>query len=183
MLRVRAVTNGFTGAPGYNNFYFEGTESTVAGSAHQAVVAFFQSMASVLSNQVAVTVESEVPVIDPASGSITGLHNIPQQTVSGTWGTAHSPSGVTLVCQWLTGTFVGGRQVRGRSFISGLGDVGEGSQSVPAGVITDAETACSGLVAATLADLQVYSPTHGVSHTVTGSNVWNRFGLMRSRRD
>lgn len=182
MLRVQVVTEFPNGGPGYNNFYLEGAEAEAA-AAHAAVATLFDGLKSVLTSQATYHVLPEIEQVDPVTGNITAVYSATEVVAAGTWGSNTSPSGTCLVLRWRTGVFVNGRELRGRSFISGLGTIAEGSALVPSGVITDVQNAQAAYLGAAPLSASVYSPTHGQEAEIVTATCWNRFGLMRSRRD
>ena len=87
---------------------------------------------------------------------------------------------------WLTGDFVNGRQLRGKTFIPGLCE----DDNTTAGLMS---STCQGVIA-TAADalltasgtngpLMIYSPTNHVAEAVQANTVGTKWAVLRSRRD
>lgn len=181
MYRMQVITLGFQGAPGYNTYYsLAGTEaaaSTWAGD----VSGYISGLASNLSNVTTCQFDGILEEFDPGTGQTTSTLDVGAFSVQGVNNANQSPQGTCALIRWRTGLFLNGREVRGRSYISGLADIGDG-----VGRITDTNLADMQTAAQILADSStaaVYSPTNGIGAFISSANVWNQFGLMRSRRD
>lgn len=112
--RVTFVWNGFTGAPGYTNLYFDSDGD--AGAIGTALNAFWNGMKVYLSTATTVSL-LEAAQIDVATGDL-------QATVDlsgiGPWvgqagAESAAPAGACIT--WRTGTIVNGRRLRGRTFL------------------------------------------------------------------
>lgn len=117
--RVTAEWQGFPGAPGYSNFHFTdhagGDEST---DARQAVHDFFSALASAIPSGMTIEVLPTVEVYDESTGLLTGWDDssLDLDVVEGTrTGGIVGPAGA--VVNWITGTVVNGRRLRGRTFL------------------------------------------------------------------
>lgn len=180
--RVQVVTTGYDGAPGYNTFYTSNVEPSEIIEWVATVDLLWDGLESVLANGTIWTRSGTIEIFNPANGQTTGVLTGSPVSGSGTWGTAKAPAGTALLLQWRTGTYANGREIRGRSFISGIGDFGDTAGAVPNSILTDAGSAANAYVGGgELAS--VYSPTNGLVEEITGTGVWNKFGLIRSRRD
>lgn len=180
-LRVQVVTSVFSGGPGYNTFYSSGTNATDADTLVNNVFDLYSAFADRLSNITEVDISGTVEIFDPTNGQTTGTHSISPTHIDGTWGSGQAPAGTCVLLQWRTGIYANGREVRGRSFISGLGDFAAGAPGVPATEHTDFNSAANNY--ATQPQSCVYSPTNGGLYNMFSGGAWNKFGLMRSRRD
>lgn len=181
MLRYRIVTTGFIGAPGYNIIHTAGDTLDEAEARALPLIDFIDDFAAVQAQGVTITLDPVVNLVDVLTGDTTGSVLLPGFTRQGAFGVVEAPAGICLLARWRTGVYVGGREIRGRSFFSGLGDIA-GSEGTPdAAPYLTASQAVDTLVSA--GDLVVYSPTRGVAAPVTDGQIWNRFALMRSRRD
>lgn len=179
--RLQVITSGPQGAPYYNNFYTTANTIGDAEALSDAAFDLFTALADRLTNSAQVQFSGTVDSFDAATGQTTGSTSVTPWTVSGSWGSGSSQGGTTLVLQWRTGVFANGREIRGRSFISGLGDVNEGNPSVPSAVLTDANNAAAAYAAT--AGTAVFSPTNGSVEEMATGTCWSKFGLVRSRRD
>lgn len=180
MLRIVTETTQSVGGLAYNVFHSVGTDIADATTFAAQVEIFFQGLQSVMNNVTQTSFDGLVTVLDPATGAPTATLPGTPWNVQGSWGSGRSPEGLSLVVQWRTGVYVGAREIRGRSFIGGLGDINEGSAVVPGSVITDVQAAATTLAGGD--QLGVYSPTNGQIQPVSSATCWNRFGFLRTRR-
>lgn len=181
MLRVTTTTTGPAGAPYYTTMYFEGAVLADAQAASNAVKQFWTDCSSAIGATTNMLVNSEVEVVDPASGQVTGTFNVPQLVVGGVAGGDHLPDFTQGLVRWLTGIYVNGRQLRGRTFIPSPTEAAHTGGNPTAGYVSDVQAAADTLMGTS--DLGVYSPTHRVFALGTTASVWQRWALLRSRRD
>lgn len=185
MWRVRTVMTGVAGAPYYNNLFFNDTGDPPTTALITEVKEFWASLADYSSLAMQGVVEAQMVEIDPATGDIVSA-------VSGTAGTfTGGRSGATIppssqgLLQVTTGTYEGGRQVRGRVFIPSLSV--EAGTAVPAtGVRTAWETAGDALIGDALSagfEWVIWSRKNGIQRTVTNTSAWTQYAVLRSRRD
>jgi hypothetical protein len=128
-----------------------------------------------------ITLEPDVPIIDSATGGIVGFETISETHQYVGNGTAEPlPPATQLLIEWQTGQVVGGRRLRGRTFIGCLTE-DHSTNGVPAsgfaGIVSGAATTLSA------ESMQVYSATHHETHGISSVNVWSQFAVLRSRRD
>lgn len=186
MLRVSTTWSGtFQGLPYFSTHYFGGSSELEATAARAAVTTFWQGVDDRVINNLTWTISGEVEVVDPATGQTIGVFGGASVTGSGAdTGDAMSPALQGLV-RWRTGDFVGGREIRGRTFLPGPSE-NSSTEGVPiATYITGMETAAQNLIAgsSTAGGLVVYSPTKNQAAEVSSSSVWSQWAVMRSRRD
>lgn len=184
MLRVTCVHTGGAGAPYYSTFHFEGNSSGEATAGHAAVTSFWTELLEEINTLNNVTVNGEVDVVDALTGLTTGTFVVPATVVDCAGGANLPPSNQGLI-RWRTGDFVGGKEIRGKTFIPLV--PGEYSAAgIPAPTyLTALQAAADGLLAdgAGAGGLTVYSPTHHQTALVTLGNPWTQFAVLRSRRD
>lgn len=193
MLRVTAVWNGFPGAPGYSNFYFD--SAIVAGPsvqpAYDKTRTFFSGIAGTLPPSVNIAVLPTVAEIDAANGAQTDEFSIttPGANIAGSGGTSYAgPSGACI--QWKTSTFVNGRRLRGRTFVVPLAaGAYETDGTLTAQVLTFIRNAADALrndAVGPSVKLGVWHrPVGGAGGTfapVTASSVTDRVAVLTSRR-
>lgn len=169
--------------PGVSTFY---CTSFVAGQlAHFGT--FFDAMKGLIPDTVNIVPVEVGEIIDSSSGEATGAwSDAPEAGVNGTGMSAHA-NGVGASVQWNTGTFSGGRRVRGRTFIVPLHRECFGT----AGLLTDAargtlQDAADGLIEDLAGALTIFSrPTGGGSGgtaSVTSATVSNTPSWLRTRK-
>lgn len=184
MLRVRTVTSGVAGVPWYTNWYF-GTADTQgnADAAVAKVAAFWDAVDGLMDNACTMLTETEVAVVDPATGDLTGVFSTAGDTETGDSAATPLPYANQGMITWNTGIFLAGRRFRGRTFIPGLtSDVLDTDGTFTGGTITGFNAGSTALIASTPV-LLVYSRTHHVAHTVTGSLITDKPAILTSRRD
>lgn len=182
--RVRTVFSGVAGSPYYNNMYF----TLVNGSASAVIAAvdtFWESFDSTCITALTWDVLGDTELVDEATGSLVGVESGTALSGASNGGTTPLPFATQLCINTFTGTFVGGRQLRGKIFIPALASITNVAGDPAPATITAANTAINTLVSNTSGPgpLRVYSPTHGTSAVVTSGSTFSRFAVMRSRRD
>lgn len=190
--RLRAVWSG-PGGPGYSNLDLSGGIGEVTDSnlndVGTAWRAYFTTLLGYLPNDWAVSLSSEVLVIEDSTGQLTTTRSISTAgasqtgTASGTW------AGAVGVCTRLsTEETINGRRLRGKTFfVPAAPSVAFDSDGTLNGTcITDFTSATTTLHAALATegvDRCVYSPTHRLMRDVSGFTVLDRSAVLRSRRD
>lgn len=194
MFRVVAEWTGFSGAPGYSNFFFQGPEETEATAqlAVNAVRAFFEAIRNDLPAGVTINVSpvvGEVNRQDGVLGDEIQVGTAPAAVVGQGTGGWSAASGT--VVNWRTATIVRGRRVRGRTFLvplqSGSYD-NQGTLTTGAlGVLRAAANTLAGFNGAGGLRFVVWSrPRAGVlgsTAPVEAAQVNDRVAILRSRRD
>lgn len=207
MMRVRVATTGWAGSPGLNCFYFKDDVAENAGAragALDRVLAFFDTIAASFDGTWRANVDGVVDILDPANGEISGvLAGSTPSTVSGTRsGAGYSPPATQAIVTWATTGYVGGRNVKGRSFI---GPVPRDSIDMDGTLLGAFQSALDGAAdaladnGATTTAMVVWSRPRldrpavgalphltardGSAHLVTGHQVKDKWGVLRSRRD
>lgn len=187
MLRVRTGITGVIGGPYLNTMYSINTATTLdAQNFSDAVGAFWTAVSSAVSADASWATEAEVAVMDETTGNISQILTVTPTTGAGVAaGNLLSPATQGLV-RWRTGQFIGGREIRGRTFIPAA-TVGSNSDGVPSAAYqTDLQGAADALNAANVAFAIWHRPSPasaGVAHEVISQSVWNKWAVLRSRRD
>lgn len=126
MLRVRVAATGWSGGPGLNTFYFkhDGDVDNLAAAqlAHDRVHTAFVDSAGLYPINHIRTVSPLVDVLDEVTGNITNTHTVtPSADVPGATGdSSMSAPSTALLVRLLTTTFLSGRRLQGRAFLSPL---------------------------------------------------------------
>lgn len=198
MLKVTAKWAGFSGAPGYSNFFFRDFTETgepVASDAPAAVARvnqFFGAIADRLPPNVNVTVQPECQVIESTTGVLKDVFTVPTPTAipgTSTTLTYSAPTGVVIT--WRTATVVRGRRVRGRTFIVPVSTACyQNDGTLESGAHDDFAVAAAALAANTgTPDLGIWSrpsvkgASDGAWAPVTNATVPDMAAVLRSRRD
>lgn len=189
--RVTAVWSGFTGAPGYTNFFFDafGVGDEVDLEVGR-VRAFFQAVRETLPNDVLIQVQQEAAIIDETSGELMGYSQstTPPQSVVGYSTAAYSaPSGACVT--WNTEAIARGRRLRGRTFVVPLSS---GSYDAAGTLTPQSQQFLNAGATALIGDgtgpqMVIWSrPRDGVGGSigaVTSHRVADKVAILRSRRD
>lgn len=189
--RVTSVWSGFTGAPGYTNFYFVGDAETGGIAANFAVRQFWQELEARIPSGVTVTTEAEHANIDESTGTVTSYYTPEHEGSMATNGSSSGgySSATGAVVGWNTDTVRAGRRVRGRTFIVPLGggayDTGGSLTSIVQGII---QTAANNLLSNTGSNNMVVwarpiNGAGGVAAPIVSARVPDLAAVLRSRRD
>lgn len=183
--RIRTVWTGVAGTPWYTNLYFDGS-----GGNEQAQVdlvdAFWETLKAQFDTRLTATVEGTVTQIDSTTGLASGVFGGVDKATDLTGTGSVLPPANQGLAHLFTGVYIGGRQLRGRLFFPGL-VVGAAAATgaVDSGYVTSWNTEVGDLIADSnaIGNLQVYSPTHHVTHDVVSVSASTEFAVIRSRRD
>lgn len=163
-------------------FFGQGGSNT-AQLAATAVSAFWYGLRTVIANDYQMVVDPEVFSIDQATGEPTSVESTTQDSVTGANTAEPLPWVSQGLLRWHTGVFVGGREVRGRTFIPAPttdDNTGGVPNSTYLGVLN---TAGAALISATNVTLLTYSRQHHTSFAVISRSPWTKWAELRSRRD
>lgn len=189
MFRVRTVFQAPQGAPWYSNLYFGG--ATIGGDPQDeidAVEDFWSGFGGSLDNSITARVEGEVPVIDDESGTLvdvtTGDFGTPVFSATG----APLPRSQQGLAQWQTNAYIGGRRLRGRTFVPGVMVANMLEGRPDPSVVAAYAAVAQGLVTNPSTDLLVWhrpggSTPDGLSASVVSASFWTEYAVLRSRRD
>lgn len=193
MLQVTTVWSGtMQGVPYFSQHYFGGTSELEATAARNALTTFWQGVDDRVVNNLTWTIQGDVEVIDPATGQITGVFGGVGATGNGADTGELTSAALQGLLRWRTGTFLGGREIRGRTFLPGVSEASSADGVPAATYITGMETAATNLrtSASTAGGLVVWArprteaPTRpGQTALVVSSSCWGQFAVLRSRRD
>lgn len=184
MLRLRYVWTGVAGTPWYTNFYVEGLAASAAENAADEIDIFWKGLSFQFSNQLAVTLDPFVVSISPSSGEIVdGFSILPRPQVQGQESSSLLPRQSQALATWSTGVYLGGRQIKGRTFLGGFTEAANDF----AGVILETYRANMEDALQTLVDsdanLVVWSKKNGIAAPITSVAVKAEWATMNSRRD
>lgn len=182
MYRVDTVTTGLDGAPFFTQLFFNDTAGT-ASDAVDAVVAFWEDLASVIVNDCTMTVDGIVTIVDQATGAITGTEGTASgAAVVGTNAGEPLPNATQGLIQWRTGDYVGGREIRGRTFIPGPGSASNALGEPTSSYIAALEAAAATLVGNASTVFVVFSRAKLTARAVIDGTAWDEWAVLRSRR-
>lgn len=195
IFRLTARWTGFSGAPGFSNFYFAagtldgGILGDVAQDAGDNLITAFAGLQSVLPTGVSISIESEVAVLNSETGEVLDYEqiNVTGRSDGTAAGGYAGPTGAVI--NWRTNDVRFGRRIRGRTFLVPLASTAfDGQGSLSAGALADVQEFADDVRAGFVgAEFGVWSRPRqgagGVFATVTSHNVPDLAAVLRSRRD
>lgn len=131
MIRTRVVWTGVAGTPYYTNFFWNGSGPSIAEDAQDSTIAWVAEIVGLINPLFTLTCDSEVTEINPESGEIVTAYDVPGSASVGTNVGEPYPFRTQVLTYFGTTNYVGGRRVRGRSFLGGLNEVIGSSGSGP----------------------------------------------------
>jgi hypothetical protein len=183
LYRVRVFFTGGTGGNQVCTQHFLDAVPATAQGASDALGDFFADIKGYISDDIRMTVDTEVLTLDVASGTTIAATTVTPRTFLGEDGGDPLPWQTQGLVKFPTGVFVGGRRLTGRLFVPGPCE-GQNTGGVPnAGYIAALQSAADTLSGWLSYNQHVYSPTHHVAHPVNAATVMNRWASLRSRRD
>ena len=183
MYRVRVQFTGPAGAPWLATHFF----GQLGGTTQQAATAagnFWGAVDAQMDSAVSWSTLPEVMIVNETSGEIESVTATTPVTGTGAVSAVMLPRASQGLVRWSTGIFIGGRQIRGRTFIPGLTvntTVTDGVLNFTTVSVIDA--AAAALIADANSDLRIYSPANGTSASVIAGSTWAEYAQLRSRRD
>lgn len=177
--RFTIVYTGMPGLPGTNTWYFHENGHTFDDQA-AALEAFYTALLPTYAYaDLTATFDGTGQIIDSTNGDITGTDTATPWDTGGTLTNDPLPYATQLVVQLRTGTYFGGRELRGRAFIPGFTEANSLDGSPDSTLVAAAADAIDVLAGAALA---VYSPTKKEWASVNSSGVYPEWAVLRSRR-
>lgn len=188
IIRHTAVWTGAPGLPGYTQFHREVTAGIPgqAQTSHDQISTFFGVFASLIPADITVTVSPVYQIIDVATGMITSEDTVgdPSAPIAGAFVSTWSGQ-VGVLVEWLTGTFIGGRRLRGRTYLVPLGNVGDDDGTLPGGTISTLQSASAYITQAGAEFVVWHRPVAnagGQVSTITSAVIRDHAAVLRSRR-
>lgn len=195
MIKVVAEWSGWSGSPGFSNFYFGVAGIATATNAlhvQTRVHDFFGAITLCIPTGVIINFHQDSQIIDPVTGDILDTLSAatPAAAVVGAGATQFSSlSGACVI--WKTSTVINSRQLRGKTFLvplaSGVYDVGGG---IVANRLSDMRSAAIALatpgafpaIEQLVAWHRPVGGTGGSAATTNTASVANRAAFLTSRR-
>jgi len=198
MLKVKVRWSGFTGSPGWSNFYFDSPDgnsfetAVEAAEAAEKVRVFLNAIKAYFPAALNWTIQSDVDQVHASTGEMFGVETIaPIAAVAGS-GVAGPHSGASgVVITWRTAGVRNGRRVRGRTFLVPAGNNANGNDGTldtsALGVFQNAATALAANTGNVVLGVWTRNTAPGVEDgewfPATGATVPDRVAILRSRRD
>lgn len=182
MWRVTQVATGVAGSP----YYITGHFDQSVGTAQQAADAWRALLSAGVATYVTPMIFSaisSVETVDPATGNTTGVTAVTVAAVTFTGAGQPLPAATSLLLQWRTGTYVAGREIRGRTNIPRLSEADSDAGVPNAALVAAWQARVNTLLGSAVAHLVVYARAAGTWSSVTVGSVWAEWAVLRSRRD
>lgn len=183
--RCRTVITGVGGSPYYMDMNFD----PAGGTPQQQADAWYDFCTrgegpTGLKVGARYSGSPEVRVIESTTGEVTDVITVDATAVTGSYTGGYLPPANQVLVRWSTGQYVGGRQVRGKTYcplitIEAANDDG----SVDPTTLSLFGDQAQELALNLTVNPVVWSRTSGQVFPVTGSSVWGQFAILRSRRD
>jgi hypothetical protein len=195
--RVRTIFSGPAGSPWLGTAYFDSPPLSIHQDMVNAVGAFWGSVDQWMANVVSWSTEVEVVELDEVTGDATAVESTVPVTGTGGQTGEIAPTLLQGLARWRTGSFVDGREVRGRWFIPGLGESQLASGVLAGTTVTSVNAAMATYIATPgvapviwqrprIADPTAVPPVDarvGSQHPIISGSATNRFSPLRTRRD
>ncbi|HKY46314.1 MAG TPA: hypothetical protein VJM50_24690 [Pyrinomonadaceae bacterium] len=183
MYRVRVVFTGSVGSPHYAIHHFVGSGSSA--EAQTAVDNCSTLWSAVDAFQTSGQLWATDPVVfdvDPVTGNTIGTFTTAPASGIGAIGGDALPPASQMLIHWRTGVYIGGREVRGKTFVPGLTEAANESGGRPvATTVTGIKNAADAMNALTSVPLGIWSRTNGVIHPVAQVQVPTTWYTQRRR--
>ena len=197
ILQATLKWTGFTGAPGYTNFYCISKTNTQPTQADaDATANLLQNFAAYVRTYVpieaAMQVQSDVIEIEDTNGAMQKIWSVGSRPVQqGQAASAPYSAASGLVVNWRTDGVKRGRRVRGRTFCVPLANSAYQSDgTIASSVLTSLNTNLATLIGGTNTAIHgVWSrpsakgATDGKWFTTASFNIPDKVAVLRSRRD
>jgi hypothetical protein len=182
MWRVRTIFTTGTGVPYLATMFLDDVGGLTASDANAGVGAFWTALNAVMGTAYNWGTDANVDTVNPVTGQLTGITPVTPVTGVGINGADELPQATQGLVEWRTGVFLGGREVRGKTFIPGVcmnaTYLGKPTTSYKNALQAAATTYASG----TLFNPGVFSRRNGSFSPIAQSTVWTKFAVLRSRR-
>jgi hypothetical protein len=136
-----------------------------------------------LSSTLGWVLEPDIDTLDASSGVLTNVETAGVTANTGNNGFEILPPATQGRVNLRTGVVVANRQLMGRLYLPGFTEGVSTNGGPVAGTQTLVNAAAATLAADANAQWVVWSRTHGVFSAVTAPTMWNKWGVLRSRRD
>lgn len=188
MYRVRTVITGYGSYPALSTMYFNESGGT-AQNAADAVRAFWAGFAGTLGNGLTCQVQLDVALINASDGALTGSTTVTSAVLAFTGSGEPLPFATQGLIKWNTGVVLDRRFVRGRTFIPAFTETAQTTGAPTSTIITLMETQAANLIANATSELVIWHqpvgvpPAGGVAVVAANARGWEKWAVLRSRRD
>jgi len=176
----------YTGGPSGDWVTFFRSDRTLSSTAQDAVDTvklFFDAWQVDRSNQITAIIDDTVEVVDPLTGQPTGLEQVTGYTLPGGSSGELLPTQTQALIWWNCAQWVGGRQVRGRTFIGGLTETANTASGTLDGTVKGhLATAAGHIIIPIDGTFGIYSRTHHNTYPIVTATIQDRWAVLKTRR-
>jgi hypothetical protein len=192
--KITTRWDGWTGAPGYSNFYVNGNvDETQGDAAAAAIKTMLEAIKSLIPIAVTISFVPTLQIIAEGDGSLSDQRNlatVPAPVAGGAAGNFSAPAGVCMT--WRTTVSSGRRLIQGRTFIVPTAAT---SNQTDGTLATTTITTFQNAGNAYVARVSMGTPgrpvvwkrpkpgVSGVAAQISNCTVADRAAVLRSRRD
>ncbi len=194
MIRARATIHGLEGGLGVMTIYCQGAvgpdNSALAALTSSRLHDAIDTFKARLANSVSYVGDTVAQSLNPATGALQAEYGVDPWTVTGTVSDAQLPGASQACIGWATGVAIGGRMLRGRTFVAGISRF---SLAGDGGILTETQTLLNAMATAwndagtsdCVAGVwhRPRSGSGGSFHGISGWTIPTKFAVLRSRRD
>lgn len=176
--QVRVAWTGFSGGPGVSTFYFVAP----AAPPLAALKTFFDGWKAFIKDSVTLTFPSSGLQYESSTGAAVGTWAAAAPAATACTGAAGYAALAGGITNWLTGSYLAGRQVRGKTFMVPLVSSSyDADGTFLPGFLTPTRAAATAFVAAA-PDFRIWSRKNLAAVAVTSANVPDKVMYLTSRR-
>jgi len=182
LYRVTQVATGVAGSPYYLTAYF----SQAGGTAQQAATGWRNFLSAGVSSYCAglvFAVVSDVSIVDPVTGDVTGTTPVTLAGVTHTGAGAPLPPSVQGLARFRTGQYLDGHEIRGRFNVPWQAETDSDAGAPNTGWLSTWNARLATLITGGTFIHAVYSPTKHCWATTTAASMWGQWAILRGRRD
>jgi len=181
--RVRTALAGGSGSAQVSTMFFSSAGGETAQDAATAVSKLWLDLSNEIYIGYTMAPETDVFTIDPVTGEPTGIVSVTATARTGGDSTDPLPWMTQGLIRWTTGTFIAGRQVRGRTFIPGATEAWNTGGVPNTTYKTQLTTALTTFLTTVGVTPVIYSRHNHSAWPVINGSVWTKWAELRTRRD
>jgi len=181
---IRTEWTGVAGSPYYTTLRGLSAGTTSPQEMSDAFDTFLGNSSAYFDDSLVATISPEVRVINSADGETVAVDTISGNVATFVGTGDPLPTFVQGLIKHQTGVFTSGRRLRGKIYLPGMLEANNTAAGLPsAGFTSGVQGFWDSFLATVGPDYVIYSPTHRVYGSVTGSTVNGQWSILRSRRD
>jgi len=182
MYRVKTEFTGLAGSPYLSQMYFQSALGSAQGAVDD-VGAFWGAIDAFCNSDLIWNTLADVELVESTTGQLVGVTQTTPANGSGGVATEVLPFATQGLIRWRTGVYVGGRELRGKTFIPGLTEASAAQGQMASATQNALDGAASALLSGSNSALCIFSRKHLTEALVATGSAWNQFAVLRSRRD